>query len=25
MRNRGILDGEPAWVYEWLEERGIKR
>ena len=25
MRNRGILDGEPAWVYEWLEERDIKR
>src|SRR2546426_535406 len=25
MRNRGILDGEPAWDYEWLEERSIKR
>jgi hypothetical protein len=25
MRNRGILDGEPAWIYEWLEDRGIKR
>jgi len=25
MRNRGILDGEPAWVYEWLEDRGSKR
>ena len=20
-RNRGILDGEPTWVYEWLEDR----
>jgi hypothetical protein len=25
MRNRGILDGEPSWIYEWLEDRGIKR
>ena len=25
MRNRGILDGEPAWVYEWLEDRGTKQ
>jgi len=25
MRNRGILDGEPTWVHEWLEDRGIKR
>ena len=25
MRNRGILDGEPTWVYEWLEDHGTKR
>ena len=25
MRNRGILDGEPTWVDEWLEDRGIKQ
>jgi hypothetical protein len=25
MRNRAILDGEPTWVYERLEDRGIPR
>lgn len=24
-RNRGILAGNPLWVHEWLQDRGIRR